>query len=576
LTGLGLRSAVRALRLVLLAAAAVALGASASGCRSAATDEALADAGPRSGLELVDVAAGVGLGFRHGAFRDGASPDAPAMMGGGLCWLDYDGDGWLDLFVVDGWAEQERDEWLAEGGLPTTRLFRNVEGRFEDVTEETDAGLELRGQGCVAADLDGDGRTDLYVTGADRSTLLWNDGERFEEAAEESGVRLFGWHTGAAAGDVNGDGRVDLVVAGYVDLANRVPEATLGFPNTFRGRRDLLFLNAGGGDGGRPAFREAGAEAGLEVAGFGYGLGVVLEDFDRDGDLDVHVANDTNPNRLYESVPWPGGVEADPAGLGFRFEERAAAAGVADPGSGMGIAAADWSGDGRADLFVSNARGQGHAVYRSDPTGESEPSFTDVRAELGPDLGDSTGWGVTSVDLDLDTYLDLVLVNGDIPVTDLEDDAEPVGMYRNLAGDGADGRFEDVGSDVGLDAVGPLLARGSAAADYDNDGDVDVAILELGGPLVLLENRGAAGNRLTVALEGSPPGAEVDAVLPDGRMLRRTLQAGSSYLSSEDPRLHFGLGDAGSVAALVVRWPGGGEIRLEDVAANRLVTVKAP
>jgi hypothetical protein len=499
------------------------------------------------------------------------------MMGGGLCWLDYDGDGWLDLFVVDGYAQRERDEWLAGGGLPTTRLFRNVEGRFEDVTEETGAGLELRGQGCVAADLDGDGRTDLYVTGADRSTLLWNEGGRaFEEAGDESGVRLFGWHGGAAAGDVDGDGRVDLVVTGYVDLANRVPEATLGFPNTFLGRRDLLFLSEGGDGGGRAAFREAGAEAGLEVAGFGYGLGVVLEDFDRDGDLDVHVANDTNPNRLYENVPWPGGAEADPAGLGFRFEERAAAAGVADPGSGMGIAAADWDGDGRTDLFVSNARGQGHAAYRGDPPGENELSFTDVRADLGPDLGDSTGWGVSWADLDLDTHLDLVLVNGDIPVTHLESDAEPVRVFRNLAAEGSEGRFADVGRDAGLDAVGPLLARGSAAADYDNDGDVDVAVLVVGGPLVLLENRGAAGNRLAVALEGSPPGAEVSIVLPDGRTLRRTIQAGSSYLSSEDPRLHFGLGDAESVAELLVRWPGGEETRVDDVGANRLVTVKAP
>ena len=569
MTAPGRRSAVRAARLAGLAAAALvlALAAGVAGCSgsSPTSASALVDPGPPSerGFELVDVAAEVGLDFRHGAFREGPSPDAPAMTGGGLCWLDYDGDGWLDLFVVDGYAERDRDEWVAAGGLPTTRLFRNAEGRFEDVTEKTGAGVELRGQGCVAADLDGDGRTDLYVTGADRSTLLWNEGgERFAEADEASGVRLFGWHAGAAAGDVDGDGLLDLVVTGYVDLANRVPEASLGFPNTFLGRRDLLFL----GEGER-RFREAGAEAGLEVAAFGYGLGVVVEDLDRDGDLDVHVANDTNPNRLYENVPWPGGAEADPAGLGFRFEERAAAAGVADPGSGMGVAAGDWDGDGRADLFVSNARGQGHAAYRSNPPGESEPSFTDVRADLGVDLADSTGWGVTWADLDLDTHLDLVLVNGAIPVTDLDEDAEPVRIFRNLG----DGGFEEIAV-----PLRPLLGRGSAAADYDNDGDLDIAILELGGPLVLLENRGAGGNRLTVALEGSPPGAEVTAVLPDGRTLRRTLQAGSSYLSSEDPRLNFGLGAAETVRELVVRRPDGSETRLEDVAANRLVTVEAP
>ncbi|MGH3036942.1 MAG: FG-GAP repeat domain-containing protein, partial [Gaiellaceae bacterium] len=351
---------MRACRLLALAGTALVLSAAGTGCTSETRETALADHDTASagGSALVDVAGEVGLDFRHGAFRRGVSADAPAMMGGGLCWLDYDSDGWLDLFVVDSYAQSERDDWLAAGGLPTTRLFRN-EGRFVDVTAKTDAGLALRGQGCVAADLDLDGRTDVYVTGADRSTLLWNeDGRRFAEAAEETAVGVFGWSTGAAAGDLDGNGWPDLVVTGYVDQANRIAEATLGFPNTYQGRRDLLFLSEGKQDGGRVAFREVGREAGLEVTSFGYGLGVLLEDFDRDRDLDVHVANDTNPNRLYENVSWPGGAEADPAGLGFRFEERAAAAGVADPGSGMGIAAGDYDGDGRADLFVSNSRGQ--------------------------------------------------------------------------------------------------------------------------------------------------------------------------------------------------------------------------
>jgi len=541
-------------------------------------DEATVDRSPPSphGFDLADTARQVGLAFRHGAFHWDESADAPAMIGGGLCWLDYDDDGWLDLFVVNAYSQDERDDWLAEGGLPTTRLFRNEEGRFTDVTEEARAGLAIRGQGCVAADLDRDGNTDLYVTAAEQSALLWNHGEGgFTEGAEAAGVGVFGWHTGAAAGDVDGDGWPDLVVTGYVDQANRIPEATLGFPNTYLGRRDLLFLNEGPSDG-RMSFREVGTVAGMEVAGFAYGLGVVLSDFDRDGDLDVYVANDTNPNRLYENVPWPGGADADPAGLGFRFEERAGAAGVADPGSGMGIANADYDGDGRTDLFVSNSRGQVHAVYRSNDPDENDPSYTDVRADLGPDLSDSTGWGVSWADLDLDTDLDLVLVNGDVPVTDLATAAEPIQAYRSLGADGEPGVFEDVGDTVGLDEVGRLVARGSAAADYDNDGDVDIAVLALGGPLVLLENTGAAGNWLEVALEGFPPGAEVTAVLPGGRKLRRELLVGSSYLSSEDPRLHFGLGDAARLRELVVRWPTGEESRLTDVDANQLVEVEAP
>jgi ASPIC and UnbV/FG-GAP-like repeat len=490
------------------------------------------------------------------------------MTGGGVCWLDYDADGWLDLFVVNGHSRDERDEWEARGGLPTTRLFRNREGRFTDVTEETGAGIALRGQGCVASDLDGDGRTDLYVTGADRSTLLWNEDGEFAEADEDSAVRVFGWHTGAAAGDLDGNGLPDLVVSGYVDEANRIPEAELGFPNTHAGRRDLLFLNEGD-----RKFREVGREAGLEVVRFGYGLGVVLADFERDGDLDVHLANDTNPNRLYENVPWPGGAAADPASLGFRFEERAAAAGIADPGAGMGVAVADWDRDARSDIFVSNSRGQGHALYRSNPPDANDPSFSDVRAEAGIDLERTTGWGASWADLDHDTDLDLVLVNGYIPVTNLRRDAERVQVFRNLLAEGPDGRFQEVAAAPG---VGRLVARGSAAADYDNDGDLDVAVLPLGKPLVLLENRGARGNWLEVALAGSPAGAEVTATLPDGRQLRRELQVGSSYLSSEDPRLHFGLGESESVRELRIRWPDGEETVRKDVEANEVLEVDVP
>jgi hypothetical protein len=520
-------------------------------------------------LSFVDVAGTVGLRFRHGAFRWDESADAPAMIGGGLCWLDYDGDGWLDLFVVNGHSRNERDEWEARGGLPTTRLFRNREGRFADVTEEAGAGIAVRGQGCVAADLDVDGRTDVYVTGADRSTLLWNDGEEFTEAEEDATVRVFGWHTGTAAGDLDGNGLPDLVVSGYVDEATRIPEAELGFPNTHAGRRDLLFLNEGD-----RKFREVGREAGLEVVRFGYGLGVVLADFERDGDLDVQLANDTNPNRLYENVPWPGGAAADPAGLGFRFEERAAAAGVADPGAGMGIAVGDWDVDGRSDIFVSNSRRQGHALYRSNRPDANDPSFADVRASAGIDLERTTGWGASWADLDHDTDLDLVLANGYIPVTDLGRDAEPLQVFRNLLEEGRAGRFGEEGA--GLRRVGRLVARGSAAADYDNDGDVDIAVLPLGRPLVLIENRGAAGTWLQVALEGSPPGAEVTVRLPDGRKLRRAIAAGSSYLSSEDPRLHFGLGEATAVGEVRVRWPDGEETVLRDVRANQILEVEAP
>ena len=530
-----------------------------------------------SPLEFVDVAQEVGLDFRHGAFRWDVSPDPAAMLGGGVCWLDYDGDGWLDLFAVNSYAERESSRWKRSGGLPRSALFRNVGGTFANVSADSGAGLAVRGNGCVAADLDLDGHVDLYVTTATFGALLWNDGDgTFTEGARAAGVAAYGWHTGAAAGDVNGDGWPDLFLSGYADLNNRKPEATLGFPSTHLGVRDLLFLSNGKGDDGAVTFREVGVEAGLEVVNLEHGLGALFTDLERDGDLDLYLANDMNPDRLYENVPWPGGAEADPAGLGFRFEERAAPAGVADPGAGMGVATGDYDGDGRSDLFVTNARAQTHGMFRSNPPDENDPSYSDVRAEVGSDLGGSTGWGVSWADLDLDTDLDLFLANGAIPVTDLRADAEPLQVLGNLAGEGSPGLFEDLSAPTRVREIGPLLARGSAAADYDNDGDLDIAVAEIGRPLVLLENTVGGRNWLAVELDGFHPGAEVAIVLPDGRTLRRELRSGSSYLSSEDPRAHFGLGSARRVRDVVVRWPGGEETRLGPVEANQLLAVDAP
>ncbi len=528
-------------------------------------------------VELTDVAAGVGLAFQQGAFRWDVSPDPGAMLGGGVCWLDFDGDGWLDLYAVNSYALAEAGRWEDQGGLPRNALFHNEQGTFVDASAASGTDLAMRGNGCVAADFDMDGYTDLYVTASDEGALLWNEGDgTFTEGAAAAGVETFGWHAAAAVGDVNGDDLPDLFVAGYADLDNPVEGTSLGFPNTYFGVRDLLFLNRGPADGGRVAFEEVGAQAGLEVVGFEYGLGALFSDLDRDGDLDLYVANDTKPNRLYDNVPWPGGADADPAGIGFRFEELAAKAGVADPNAGMGVAEGDFNDDGLPDLFVTNGRGQVHAAYTQQTSDLVDPSFADVRSDLGLPLTGSVGWGVSWADLDLDTDLDLLIVNGDIPVTDLAADAQPVQALGNLTAQGASGRFEDLGEVVGLGELGPLLGRGSAAADYDNDGDLDIAINSIGGRLVLLESSGALGNWLEVGLEGFVPGTVITAILPDGRELVRETFAGSSYLSSEDPRAHFGLGTAGTLSRLIVRWPDGQETILDDVAANQILSVEPP
>jgi ASPIC and UnbV/FG-GAP-like repeat len=526
--------------------------------------------------QLRDVAGQVGLRFRHGAFRFSAGPgDAEAMMGGGLCWLDYDADGWLDLFVVNSYSERDVARWREAGDLPRSTLFHNDRGMFTDVSHGSGANLALRGNGCVAADVDLDGRTDLYVTSTTYDALLWNRGNgTFSEIARPAGIATYGWHAGAAVGDLSGDGLPDIFATGYTDPNAPIPGSVVGYPTNHRGVRDLLYLNLGTDRTGRPRFREVGELAGIDPGEPEHGLGAVVTDLDGDARLDVYVANDEDPNRLYRNEPWPGGVAADPSGIGFRLRDVAARTGVADANAGMGIAAADYDSNGLTDLFVSNSRGQGHAVYRGISEGDEPTRYADAREEF-VDTEALTGWGDSWVDLDLDTDLDLVVTNGDIPVASLTDGAEPIQVLENRSTGGAL-RFADLGLRAGGEARLRTNGRGLAAADYDNDGDLDVAINSIGGPLILLENTASGGSWLAVRLPGFWPGARVTAVLPDGRELVRQIQAGGSYLSSEDPRPLFGLGDASQVLSLVIQYPDSTRVHLEQVPANQLVEAPSP
>ncbi len=534
------------------------------------------------GLRLQDVAHRVGLDFRQGAFRFGVSRDPTAMTGGGICALDYDNDGWVDLFVVNSYSEADYLRWQRHGGLPRSALFRNVHGHFTNLGRRSRTNLSVRGEGCVAADFNEDGFTDLFVSTADgHDKLLWNDGNgTFSEGARAAGIGSYGWHAGAAVADVDGDGRPDLFVAGYADPNDPEAGSAAGFPNNVHGVRDLLYLNLGRDRRGRSRFREVGIAAGIEAARFDHSLGAVFSDFDGDGRPDLYVANDGDPNRLYENVAWPGGKKTDPAGLGFRFEERAASAGVADANAGMGVAAADFTGDGRTDLFVSNSRGQGHAVYQGQAPLPSGSAFADVRSALRPAFGKSfTGWGASWVDLDLDGDLDLVLANGAIPVTNLARNAQPIQVLENMgAPAGVQPQFTDGTALVGALQLPRVVGRGLATADFANDGRTDIAINTIGGRLELLRPSGATGHWLEVRLTRFSPGAVVTAVLPDGRKLVREVQAGSSYLSSHDPRVAFGLGDATSVSRLVVRFPGsaGRAVERTNVGADRIVLVRRP
>jgi Na+-translocating ferredoxin:NAD+ oxidoreductase RnfD subunit len=525
------------------------------------------------GVRLTNVASQVGLDFQQDSFHFGMSDDYRAMMGGGVCWLDYNGDGWVDLFAVNSYSSADTDQWDSHGGLPRTALFENDHGTFHNVTAKAHAGLQIQGDGCVAADLNGDGRPDLIVTTTTGIDLLWNNGNgTFTEGAQAAGMTSSGWYTGAAVADVNGDGRPDVFIAGYTDPNTPVPNSSAGFPTDLAGVRDLLYLNEGNAAHGRARFREVGVQAGLEAAQPRHGLGALFTDVNGDGRPDLYVANDEDPNQLYVNVPWPGGAKADPAGLGFRFEERAVPEGVADQFAGMGVATSA-DGRGRISLFVTNSRHEPSAAFRQLT---ADSAFANARPSFDQALGtDFAGWGASWVDFANSGSPYLVLTAGAIPVTSLAGDAEPVRVLAPAGRKAAIPRFGNARQILGAGGL-RLNGRGLAAADVDNDGRMDVAINTIGGKLVLLRPSGRNGNWLDVGLSRFSPGAVVTVTLPDGKRLVQQVQAGNSYLSSEDPRLHFGLGLATGASLVTVRYPWGGESSMSGVRADRVVTVTVP
>ncbi|NNC91466.1 MAG: ScyD/ScyE family protein [Acidimicrobiia bacterium] len=510
---------------------------------------------PQSAWGFTDVAAAVGISFEHGSFQTDLWPDPVAMMGAGLCWLDYDNDGWLDLYFVNSHATREAGWWLRNGGTPTNRLFRNDNGAFKDVAVASRTDLALRGNGCVGADFDGDGWTDIYVTADGPNALLHNNQDgTFTEVAAAAGVAAPEWNSAAVAGDVNGDGLLDLFVGAYIDLERKIDKPSGAFPQDYLGIPDRLYVNTG-----NLRFQDQALTAGLD--GADRALGGLFTDVDGDGDLDLYIANDGQPNRLYRN---------DSAGPRVSFTDVTDAAGVGDSGSGMGIAGGDYDQDGRFDLLVTNWEAELNALYRN----QSDDGSIDFRYSTNRigmvGLGNNkTAWGASWGDFDNDTDLDLLVAHGRVPITDLDTDPELIRLYGNRLAEGDPGGFRDWTETVGLADIGALIARGSAVADYDNDGDLDVAVNVIGGSAVLLENAGATGNWLRLDLPHPEPGTVATVTLPDGRALVREVHAGSSYLAGEDYRMHFGVGAAIAVPEVTVRRPDGTTITLRNLTTNR-------
>jgi hypothetical protein len=515
-----------------------------------ATAAKAAPAGP-PWIAWSEATASAGLRFRH---VNGARGNKQMLetLGSGLCVFDADGDGRQDLFFVQSGAIPGDPP---ASPPPRAALYRNLGGRFEDVTDS--AGVADPGHygfGCVAGDIDGDGDRDLFVAGFGANRLYVNRGDgRFEERAASAGVAGGGWSTSATLFDADRDGDLDLYVARYVvyDLKQdlycgetRPGYRTVCHPKNFDAEPDLFYRNRGDG-----TFADATRAAGFDEHS-GKGLGVVAGDLDGDGDDDLYVANDDTPNFLWRN-------RSDGT-----FEEIGQVAGVAlsedgIPQAGMGTDMADADGDGRPDLFVTNLAEETNELYRND--GDGGFSNRTSASGLGPPSLLMLGFGTFFFDPDLDGDLDLFVGNGHIIdnialYSDTIAFEMPSQIYRNRG----DGRF-DLPAPSGPFA-GRYVVRGAVPFDFDDDGDPDIVLSQNDRPALLWRNDGpAAGRSVVVTLAGRPPESDaVGAVVTlesAGRRQVRMARTGMSYGSQADRRLFFALDPAAPPSRLVVRWP---------------------
>lgn len=519
-------------------------------------------------VRFTEVSAAAGIDFVH-TIGDDTLTNIVEANGVGCAFLDYDSDGWLDIYLVSAcWADNVSDPTLDPSrrrtlAEATDRLYRNRgDGTFEDVTQRAGLARPGYGMGVVVADYDGDGDPDLYVTNYGPNFLYRNKGDgTFEDVAVKAGVDDPRFSVGAVFFDYNRDGRLDLYVGSYVqyDPDDTHFYAPDGFPGplTYAGQTDRLFR--GNADG---TFSDVSREAKVVSKPPGRAMGIGVVDFDADGWLDIFVANDAMENFLFRNHG------------GKHFENEALLAGVAFGQSGnataaMGVEAADIDNDGRIDLFVPDMTFT--CLYRNLGDG----LFDDLAARSGiaEVMGQYHGWGSVLADFDLDSDLDLYIANGDVHHLEPHEDV----LFR---GDGS-GRFTDASETAGeWIARQKHVGRGVAGGDFDNDGDIDLLVVNLNDRPALLRNDTPRSGRhwLGVKLVGRDGnrdaiGAIVTAQVGDKRLTRQRM-SGGSYLSQHDPRLHFGLGRHATVDRLEIRWPDGTRRVVKNVRADQMVTVR--
>jgi hypothetical protein len=498
-------------------------------------------------------------------------------VGGGLAVLDYNNDGWMDLYIVNGGTiESER---TGQGSKFRGALYRNNrDGTFSDVTLAARLVNRHWGKGALAADFNNDGFTDLYLCNFGPNVLFRNNGDgTFTDVTKKAAVGDPRWSSAAAAADYDGDGDLDLFVVNYLDYdLNELPVSgkfcsyrgipVACGPRGLKGAGDTLYRNNGDG-----TFTGVSVQARLEDPQRFYGLGVAWGDFDNDGRPDLFVANDTTPNLLYHNN-----------GDGT-FVELAAAAGVAysEDGreqAGMGVEFEDLNNDGWLDIFVTNFSDDSNTLYLNQQNGMFEDAT--IASGIAVDSIRDLSWGSGFYDFNNDGFKDVYVANGHIyPQVDRYglkiSYRQQNTLYLNLGSP----KLWNVSNEAGPGLKIVQSSRGAVFADFNNDGNIDIAVAELDEPPSLLMNQGVAGQHwIQLKLTGTSSnrdavGAKI-SVTCGGRTQTRELKAGDSFASSNDPRVHFGLGKETRIDELTIRWPSGKVTALNDVKANQILSIR--